>query len=163
MLAAVALTLVLNVVAGLIAARMYRLGREAAVNIGLTVLARGEFALILASYAAAAGLDARITPFVAGYVLVLAMGAPILAKRSAWFAEHARLRRRPARMRRVPARCLQPERDRHLLEVPGGSPARQLIALGPTAEQLQVVLHREPHRAVHLVGAGEDAGDHVAR
>ena len=34
----------------------------------------------------------------------------------------------------------------HLLEVPGGSPADQLVRLGPAAEQLQVVLHREAHR-----------------
>jgi K+:H+ antiporter subunit KhtU len=83
---AVVLTLVLNVVAGILAARMYRLGRVAAANISFTVLARGEFALILASYAAAAGLDDRIAPFVAGYVLILALGAPIAAKYAPWLA-----------------------------------------------------------------------------
>ena len=91
------MTLVLNIVAGLIAASMYGLRRDAAASIGLTVLARGEFALILASYAATAGLDSRITPFVVGYVLILALGAPILAKRSTWFAAHVRLRRQPVR------------------------------------------------------------------
>jgi CPA2 family monovalent cation:H+ antiporter-2 len=83
---AVVLTVVLNVTAGAIAARTYGLGRTAAANIGLTVLARGEFALILASYAAAAGLDERIAPFVAGYVLILALGAPIAAKYAPWLA-----------------------------------------------------------------------------
>ena len=62
-----------------IAARLYRFGRTAAANVGLTILARGEFSLILAALAAAAGLDDRIGPFVAGYVLVLALSAPILA------------------------------------------------------------------------------------
>ena len=52
------------------------LGRTAAANLGLTILARGEFSLILAALGAAAGLDDRIVPFVAGYVLVLALGAP---------------------------------------------------------------------------------------
>lgn len=79
---AVGITVVLNVVAGLIAARFYRFGRIQAANVGLTILARGEFALILASLAAGAGLDERIGPFVAGYVLVLALGAPLLAANS---------------------------------------------------------------------------------
>jgi CPA2 family monovalent cation:H+ antiporter-2 len=83
---AVVLTVILNVTAGILAARMYGLGADAAANIGLTVLARGEFALILASYAAAAGLDDRIAPFVAGYVLILALGAPIAAKYAPWLA-----------------------------------------------------------------------------
>ena len=45
------------------------LGHTEAANIGLTVLARGEFA-----------------PFVAGYVLILALGAPIVAKYAPWLA-----------------------------------------------------------------------------
>jgi monovalent cation:H+ antiporter-2, CPA2 family len=76
---AVAMSLVLNALAGLITARLYRFGPRAAANIGSTVLARGEFALILAALAASAGVDARIGPFVAGYVLILALGAPIIA------------------------------------------------------------------------------------
>lgn len=83
---AVALSAVLNLSAGLAAARLYRFGRRAAANVGLTILARGEFSLILASLAQAAGLDARLGPFVAGYVLVLALGGPLLASRSASLA-----------------------------------------------------------------------------
>jgi CPA2 family monovalent cation:H+ antiporter-2 len=80
--AAVALSLVLNVVAGLVAARRYSFGRRAAANVGLTVLGRGEFSLILATFAAAAGLDRRIAPFTALYVLTLAVLGPLLASRS---------------------------------------------------------------------------------
>jgi len=76
---AIVMSLVLNVVAGAIAARSYGLGAEGAANIGLTVLARGEFSLIMAAFALEAGLDSRIGPFAAGYVLLLALGAPILA------------------------------------------------------------------------------------
>ena len=76
---AVTMSLVLNAVAGLLTARMYRFSPRAAANIGSTVLARGEFALILAALAASAGVDARVGPFIAGYVLILALGAPILA------------------------------------------------------------------------------------
>ena len=43
---------------------------------------RGEFALILVALATAAGLDERLAPFVAIYVLVLAIVSPILASRS---------------------------------------------------------------------------------
>jgi CPA2 family monovalent cation:H+ antiporter-2 len=55
-----------------------RLGRVAAANIGLTVLGRGELSLVLATLAAAAGLDERIAPFVAFYVLILAIAGPLL-------------------------------------------------------------------------------------
>lgn len=68
------LTLILNLAAGAVAARVRGLDRQAGVNIGLTLLSRGEFALVLATLAAAAGLDDRLAPFVAGYVLVLATG-----------------------------------------------------------------------------------------
>jgi CPA2 family monovalent cation:H+ antiporter-2 len=85
-LVAVALSTALNITAGLIAARRARFGRGEAANIGLTVLGRGEFSLILATLAVAAGLDPRIGPFVGFYVLVLALIAPILASRSQAFS-----------------------------------------------------------------------------
>ena len=58
----------------------------AAANIAFTVVARGEFALILVALAAQAGLDRRLAPFVAVYVLTLAVVSPILATHSAVFA-----------------------------------------------------------------------------
>ena len=79
---AAALSLVLNVAAGIFAARIQGFGRPEAANAGLTLLGRGEFSLILATLAAAAGLDARIGPFVALYVVVLAVASPLLASRS---------------------------------------------------------------------------------
>lgn len=85
-LAAVGVTLAMNVFAGLAAARVYRFGAGQAANISTTLLARGEFALILATMAAAAGLDHRLAPFIAGYVLVLAVLGPLAAGRSAWLA-----------------------------------------------------------------------------
>ena len=97
-LAAVALTTLGCIVAGVIAARIKGMGPHAAVNIGLTVLARGEFSLILASLAVAAGLDGRLGPFTAGYVLVLAIAGPLAASRSHLFA-----RRLPARLFPAPA------------------------------------------------------------
>ena len=84
--AAVAVTAVLAVSAGIVAARVHRMGREEAANISLTVLTRGEFSLILASLAVTAGLDPRITALTAGYVLVLAVVGPIAVMSSARLA-----------------------------------------------------------------------------
>ncbi len=83
---AVAVTVVMNVLAGVLAARLNGLGRVEAAAIGLTLLSRGEFALVLGAMAAAAGLDGRIAPFIAGYVLVLALLGPLAASQSERFA-----------------------------------------------------------------------------
>lgn len=107
--AAVVLSIVLNLAAGVIAARLQGFGRTAAANIGLTILGRGEFSLILATLATAAGLDDRIGPFVALYVLTLAILGPLLAARSSalarmlpgrWFPEQPG----PAGVMAIPAR-----------------------------------------------------------
>ncbi|MFJ5172576.1 cation:proton antiporter [Streptomyces griseoviridis] len=84
--AAAGLTLVMNILAGLLVARLYRYGPDIAAEIATTLVARGEFALILAAMAASAGLDPRLAPFIAGYVLVLAVLGPILAGRADLFA-----------------------------------------------------------------------------
>lgn len=79
--AAIVTTLILSTLAAIGAARINGLGRQATANIAATVAARGEFALILVTLAAGAGLDPRLGPFVAVYVLVLAVVSPILAAR----------------------------------------------------------------------------------
>ena len=104
---AVVLSIVLNVIAGIAAARLQGFSRNAAANIGLTILGRGEFSLILATLATAAGLDDRIGPFVALYVLVLAVLGPLLAARSGQFA------------RLVPERCFPPPADLASMTLPG--------------------------------------------
>ncbi|GLY32783.1 cation:proton antiporter [Kineosporia sp. NBRC 101731] len=83
---AVLVTVFGNLLAGTLSSRIYGFGPQRASFVSLTVLARGEFALILASMAAAAGLDPRITAFVAGYVLILAILGPLAASRSDEFA-----------------------------------------------------------------------------
>lgn len=99
-LIAVVLTIVLNLVAGAVAAKLHSFDRQAGVNVGLTVLTRGEFSLVLAAMATAAGLDGRIGPFVAGYVLLLAIIGPLAVLRS------GRL------VRLLPARLFRPRRER---------------------------------------------------
>lgn len=79
---AVAVTLAFNVIAGVVAARIYGYGRTAAANTALMLVSRGEFELILASLAVAAGLDSRVAPFAALYVLVLSILSPLFSARS---------------------------------------------------------------------------------
>ena len=81
---AVILSILLNLTAGVVAARLQGYGRTAAANIGLTILR--EFSLILATLAVTAGLDPRLGPFIALYVLVLAVLGPLLAARSSTLA-----------------------------------------------------------------------------
>jgi monovalent cation:H+ antiporter-2, CPA2 family len=92
---AAAVTLVLCLAAGVVAARMHGFGHVQAANIGLTVLTRGEFSLVLASLALAAGLDPRVGAFAAGYVFVLAVIGPIAASASGQIAGVLPRRLRP--------------------------------------------------------------------
>jgi CPA2 family monovalent cation:H+ antiporter-2 len=80
--AAVCTSLLLALVAAVGAARLNHMGRVEAANIAFSVVARGEFALILAVLATNAGLDQRLTPFVGVYVLALAIISPVLSMRS---------------------------------------------------------------------------------
>jgi CPA2 family monovalent cation:H+ antiporter-2 len=90
---AVVVTIVFNVVAGVVAARIYGFGAQAASNAALMLVSRGEFELILASLAVAAGLDRRVALFAALYVLVLAIVSPFASARSSMLA-----RRLPRRL-----------------------------------------------------------------
>jgi CPA2 family monovalent cation:H+ antiporter-2 len=83
---AMAVTITCNIVAGVVTARLFGLNQRAAANLGFTMLGRGEFSLILVTLAIAAGLDPRIGPFVALYVLVLAALSPLLAAQSRYLA-----------------------------------------------------------------------------
>ncbi|WP_284241138.1 cation:proton antiporter [Paenibacillus glycanilyticus] len=79
-LAAVAVTLIGNLTAGMLAGRSAGLSRRASVNIGLTIVSRGEFSIIMANLAKAGALMAVIQPFAALYVLILAILGPLLTK-----------------------------------------------------------------------------------
>ncbi|HEY9281930.1 MAG TPA: cation:proton antiporter [Pyrinomonadaceae bacterium] len=79
---AVALSLVGVVVAGMIVGRRSGLSPVGSLNTSFTLLARGEFSIIIANLALAGGLAAILQPFAALYVLLLASLAPLLAKES---------------------------------------------------------------------------------
>jgi monovalent cation:H+ antiporter-2, CPA2 family len=128
--AAAGLTIVINLVAGLIAARLHRFGPGPAGNVATTLVARGEFALILAAMAAAAGLDGRLAPFIAGYVLVLAVVGPIMAGRAQWLGLAL-----PAMAAMLPARW-HPSREPREPARPAAVPA------GPGPSTLPPAPHR---------------------
>jgi len=79
---AVILTIVGNVLAGVLAGRTAQLSSQGSLNIGLTIVSRGEFSIILANLAKAGNLIPIIQPFAALYVLILAIIGPVLTKES---------------------------------------------------------------------------------
>jgi monovalent cation:H+ antiporter-2, CPA2 family len=79
---AVLLTLVGNYLAGLLAGHAAGLSPRASSNIGLTIVSRGEFSIVVASLGAAGGLLPVLQPFAALYVLSLAILGPFLTKES---------------------------------------------------------------------------------
>jgi len=83
-LTAVILTLLGNTVSGVWAGRKAGLSYRASLNIGLSIISRGEFSIILANLAKAGGLLTFLQPFAALYVLILAILGPLLTKESRW-------------------------------------------------------------------------------
>ncbi len=81
---AVLLTVLGNFVSGMISGRLSGYSHRASVNIGLTIIARGEFSIILAGLAKAGSLLPILQSFAALYVLILAILGPLLTKESKW-------------------------------------------------------------------------------
>ena len=79
---AAVLSLLGVLVAGQLAGRAAGHSGATSLNVGLTLLGRGEFSIIVAKLAQAGGLAALLQPFAALYVLILATFAPLLAKES---------------------------------------------------------------------------------
>ncbi|HZE70417.1 MAG TPA: cation:proton antiporter [Pyrinomonadaceae bacterium] len=69
-------------IAGQLAGRSAGLSGATSFNVGLTLLGRGEFSIIVAKLAQSGGLLPLIQPFAALYVLTLATFAPLLARES---------------------------------------------------------------------------------
>ena len=76
------LSLIGVTIAGLIVGRRSGLSTVASLNTGFTLLARGEFSIIIVNLAIAGGLLPILQPFAALYVLILASASPLLAKES---------------------------------------------------------------------------------
>lgn len=81
-LIAVVVTIFGNLVAGLLAGRSAGLSPRASTRIGLTIVSRGEFSIIMANLGKAGKLMPALQPFAALYVLLLAILGPLLTKES---------------------------------------------------------------------------------
>ncbi|RKN85159.1 cation:proton antiporter [Paenibacillus ginsengarvi] len=114
-LGAVAITLIGNFVAGLLAGRSAGLSQKASVNIGLTIASRGEFSIVLAGLGKAGGLLGILQPFAALYVLILAILGPLLTKESKHVYRLLFARRSRSEPAKDPAQSsierVQPERE----------------------------------------------------
>ncbi len=80
--AAALLSIVGVVIAGFIVAWRANLSTVGSLNTSFTLLARGEFSIIIVNLALAGGLMSVLQPFAALYVLILASASPLLAKES---------------------------------------------------------------------------------
>ncbi|KJS18323.1 MAG: potassium transporter [Peptococcaceae bacterium BRH_c4b] len=87
-LAAVVVTVAGNIVSGLLAAWLSGYKQRRAFNVAFTMMARGEFSVILASLAVSAGASPQLPSIAALYVLVLAFISPVLAKNSRNFYDY---------------------------------------------------------------------------
>lgn len=83
-LGAVVITVLGNFVSGIFAGRANGYSYRASTYIGLTIISRGEFSIVLANLAKAGGLLPILQPFAALYVLMLAILGPLLTKESKW-------------------------------------------------------------------------------
>jgi len=79
---AVIVTLIGNVAAGFLAGRSAKLGVGPSLNVGLTIVSRGEFSIVMANLARNGGLLPVLQPFAALYVLILAVLGPLLTRES---------------------------------------------------------------------------------
>jgi CPA2 family monovalent cation:H+ antiporter-2 len=103
-LAAVALTVVLNFGASQLIAWLNKLDVTAGINTFVILQNRGEFVLILATLAVGAGLDPRLTPFAGLYVLIMAIFGPLVAANSERINAAIRRRRLKSAAKRRPVR-----------------------------------------------------------
>jgi monovalent cation:H+ antiporter-2, CPA2 family len=76
------LSIVAVIIAGFIVAWRAKLSTVGSLNTSFTLLARGEFSIIIVNLAIAGGLMSVLQPFAALYVLILASASPLLAKES---------------------------------------------------------------------------------
>ncbi|MHC0036320.1 cation:proton antiporter [Pseudoneobacillus sp. C159] len=81
-LGAVIITIISNFIAGMISGRQAGLSHKASSNIGLTIVSRGEFSIIVANLGLMGGLMPILKPFTAVYVLILAIIGPLLTRES---------------------------------------------------------------------------------
>lgn len=91
-------TMATKTLAGYLAARRAGIGVPGRWRAGLVLTPRGEFSIVIAGLAVSAGIEPRLAPLAAAYVLITIVAGPLLARipDTAWF-KGAVTRRRIAR------------------------------------------------------------------
>jgi CPA2 family monovalent cation:H+ antiporter-2 len=141
---AVILTLVVNTAGGQLIARLNRLTPAEGLNVSGMLQNRGEFVLILATLAASAGLDPRLTPFAGLYVLIMAVVGPVLAVNSESFGRFL-TRRRPA-LRTAPVRSRDDDEAIALAEAAMAEPSADFVQLADEDVDPDPVVERASER-----------------
>jgi CPA2 family monovalent cation:H+ antiporter-2 len=91
-------TMATKVLTGHLAARRAGIALAGRWRAGLALMPRGEFSIVIAGLAVAAGIEPRLAPLATAYVLLTVVTGPMLARvpDTAWFK--SRLRRRATRL-----------------------------------------------------------------
>lgn len=94
-------TMATKVVTGYIAARRAGIAEAGRWRAGLVLTARGEFSIVIAGLAVAAGVDRSLAALATAYVLITIIAGPILARlpETEWFTVWARRRQADRRAR----------------------------------------------------------------
>jgi CPA2 family monovalent cation:H+ antiporter-2 len=142
----VVLTLVVNTLGGQLIAVLNRLTPAEGFNVSGMLQNRGEFVLILATLATAAGLDPRLAPFAGLYVLIMAIVGPVLAVNSEKAGARIFRRRRRATMAGDAGR----DRDFALAE------AAMSGQIGDDTAALEVAAGESPFEFAEVTGGVED-------
>lgn len=118
-LIAVVMTFALNIVSGMILARLHKMGPVEGINAAAILVNRGEFTLILATLSVGAGLNHLLQPFAGLYVLLMAVLGPLFASNSERIG--AAFRRKTSRPPAPPVRDPMREEEIALVEAVGNS------------------------------------------
>ncbi len=95
------LTIGTKTLSGYLAARRAGIGVPGRWRAGLVLAPRGEFSIIIAGLAVGAGVEPRLAPLAAAYVLITIVAGPLLARipDATWFKAAVRRRRLAAQAR----------------------------------------------------------------
>jgi CPA2 family monovalent cation:H+ antiporter-2 len=75
-----AISLITKLGTGFLAAARAGLGRSERIRAGAALVARGEFSIVIAGLAVAAGLNSHLAPLTAAYVFIMAITGPLIAR-----------------------------------------------------------------------------------
>jgi CPA2 family monovalent cation:H+ antiporter-2 len=99
------LTMGTKTLSGYLAAKRAGIGIPGRWRTGLALTPRGEFSIVIAGLAVTAGVEPRLAPLAAAYVLITIVAGPLLARipDATWFKDSVRRRRLAAEAREAAA------------------------------------------------------------